>query len=150
MSRTQDATIATVRIDGLTKYRHRPSIDDLPEPFRSDAWQWFHRMLRKRQALGKPMRGPWLRAILMGQAKRLALNPPTSAWGRSMLAKRGGYAAQQKYRDAGRVGPKHPTHRAAAISANRRKYRAQQQLDAVERHRSGLLPKSRRKLLPIG
>jgi hypothetical protein len=136
-----------MRIEGLRKYRHRPSIEDLPEPFRSDAWHWYHRILRKRQSLGKPTRAPWLRAILIGQAKRLALNPPTSAWGRSMLAKRGGYATQQEYRAAGRVGPKHPAHRAAAISASRRRWRAQQQAEAQERQRFGLPQQRRRKLL---
>ena len=33
---------------------------------------------------------------------RLALNPPTSSWGRSMLAKRGGLAVQRRYRLEGR------------------------------------------------
>ena len=44
---------------------------------------------------------PWRRAILVGQAKRLALNPPDSAWGRRMLAKRGGLAVQEKYKREG-------------------------------------------------
>lgn len=43
----------------------------------------------------------WRRAILVGQAKRLALNPPDSAWGRKMLAKRGGLAAQRRRRREG-------------------------------------------------
>jgi hypothetical protein len=43
----------------------------------------------------------WRRAILVGQAKRLALNPPDSAWARRMLAKRGGLAVQEKYRREG-------------------------------------------------
>jgi len=140
-----------MRIEGLKSYRHRPSIEDLPEPFRSDAKQWYHRILRKRQSLGKPTRAPWLRAILMGQAKRLALNPPTSAWGRSMLAKRGGHATQQAYRDAGRVGPKHPAHRATLISAmQRERGHHDQHVEARERERRGLPPRPRRKLLPIG
>jgi hypothetical protein len=54
---------------------------------------------------------PWRFAILVGQAKRLALNPPTSAWGRSMLAKRGGLAVQRKYLIDGR----HPTKRATQV-----------------------------------
>lgn len=37
-------------------------------------------------------------AILTGQAKRLALNPPDSAWTRRMVAQRRGLAAQEKYR----------------------------------------------------
>jgi hypothetical protein len=40
----------------------------------------------------------WRYAILVGQAKRLALNPPDSAWGHKMLAKRGGLAVQMQYR----------------------------------------------------
>lgn len=40
---------------------------------------------------------PWLFALYVGQAKRLALHPPTSQWGRSMLAKRGGYGAQRRF-----------------------------------------------------
>ncbi|MGA7624442.1 MAG: hypothetical protein WCA91_12760 [Candidatus Acidiferrales bacterium] len=103
----------------------------------------------KTRALGKPMRGPWLRAILMGQAKRLSMNPPTSEWGRSMLAKRGGYAVQQKYRDAGRVGPKHPAHRAAAISASRRKWRSREESETRQRQQLGLPPKRRWKYLPV-
>jgi hypothetical protein len=51
---------------------------------------------------------PWRFAILCGQARRLALNPPDSAWGHRMLAKRGGLAVQRRYRLEGR----HPTARA--------------------------------------
>jgi hypothetical protein len=47
-------------------------------------------------------------AIYVGKAKYLALNPPTSEWGRLMLAKRGGKAVQRKYRLEGR----HPTEKA--------------------------------------
>lgn len=138
-----------MRIEGLKNYRHRPFIEDLPEPYRSDAWEWHGRMLRKRWALEKPMRGPWLRAILVGQAKRLALNPPTSAWGRSMLAKRGDYATQQRYRASGRVGPKHPARRGASISASSGSHRLQLQVEAEEREHLGLPTKPRRKLLYI-
>jgi len=44
-----------------------------------------------------------------------------SAWGRSMQAKHGGYAVQRLYRQEGRIGPDHPAHMAAQISAERRK-----------------------------
>jgi hypothetical protein len=104
----------------------------------------------KEKVAGKAHRGNVAAGDPDGQAKRLALDPPTSAWGRSMLAKRGGYATQHEYRAAGRVGPKHPAHRAASVSASRRKWRAQQQLEARERERLGLPLKPRRKLLPIG
>lgn len=58
----------------------------------------------------------WRLGILIGQARRLALNPPTAAWGRSMLAKRGGYAVQRAYRAEGR----HPTAKATRARLNRR------------------------------
>jgi hypothetical protein len=77
---------------------------------------WLHYFMQK----GKRERGSvprWLFAIYIGQAKRLALNPPTSAWGRSMRAKKGGYAVQRRYRREGRVGDKHPARIAAKIRA---------------------------------
>jgi hypothetical protein len=40
---------------------------------------------------------PWLYPILVGNARRLALNPPSSAWGRSMAAKKSGHAVQRRY-----------------------------------------------------
>ena len=48
---------------------------------------------------------------------------PTSKWGHTMLAKKGGYAVQRLYQAQGRVGMRHPAHRASAISASRRKFR---------------------------
>lgn len=70
----------------------------LPPPM---AYRWMHRFCER-------WRGDlpgWRLAILVGQARRLALNPPSSAWGRSMLAKRGGLAVQRKYRREGRHNP---------------------------------------------
>ena len=57
----------------------------------------------------------------MGQAKRLALNPPTSEWGRCMLAKRGGYAVQRRYQYEGR----HPTAKATQVRVSRIQLRKQ-------------------------
>jgi hypothetical protein len=54
---------------------------------------------------------PWLYGILCGQDKRLTLNPPSSGWGRSVHAKRGGYAAQRR----NPVEGKNPTARATAV-----------------------------------
>ena len=45
----------------------------------------------------------WRRAILVGQAKRLALNPPDSAWARRTLAKR--RASRAREVQAGRDRP---------------------------------------------
>ena len=138
-----------MRIEGLKKYRRRPSIEDLPEPLRLDALDWFRRMMQRRMALGK--RTPtWTRSILMSQAKRLALNPPTSAWGRSMLAKRGGKAVQRLYQLTNRTDDRHPAHRAAMISATRRAWRKREKQEAERRTRLGLPPKRRTKWLPVG
>ena len=75
---------------------------------------------------------------------RLALmsDDELSAWGRSMHGKRGGYAVQRRYWHEGRIGPDHPAHKAAEVSAAQRKWRKQEQL--------GLLPKPGVWHLPIG
>jgi hypothetical protein len=77
----------------------------------------------------------WLFALYVGQAKRLALNPPSYEWSRWMNAKKGGYAVQRKYRAEGR----HPTEKAtyarlAALNVRR---------EAERRKRLGLPPASR-------
>jgi hypothetical protein len=93
-----------MRIHQLDNYRDRnPNgyFHDLPLDIRVSATQWLDRFCKKWSG-NLP---PWRFAILVGQAKRLALHPPTSSWGRSMLAKRGGYALQRKLRLEG----KHPT-----------------------------------------
>src|SRR5882762_9984390 len=93
-----------MRIYQLDNYRGRnPNgyFHDLPLDIRIIATQWLDGFCKK-WAGNLP---PWRFAILVGQAKRLALNPPTSSWGRSMLAKRGGLALQRKLRLEG----KHPT-----------------------------------------
>ena len=94
-----------MRIAGLRKFDHRnPNgyFNDLPPQARMAAWRW----LAKFEARWGRNLPRWRRAILIGQAKRLALNPPDSAWGRSMLAKRGGNAVQRKYQAAGRHPPR--------------------------------------------
>jgi hypothetical protein len=99
-----------MKIVALEKYRRRDSkgyFEDLPWEIRNRAHQWLFRLCSK---WGRDLPS-WRFAILVGQAKRLALNPPTSTWGRSMLAKRGGLAVQRKYRLEGRK----PTERATQI-----------------------------------
>src|SRR5215813_9011593 len=89
------------RIPGLTKYQGRNPrgyFADLPWDARQRAQRWLW-LFRERWGNDLPQ---WRFAILVGQAKRLALNPPTSAWGRSMHAKRGGKAVQRRYRAEGR------------------------------------------------
>jgi hypothetical protein len=99
-----------MKIVALEKYRGRNPkgyFQDLPRETRFMAYWWLKRFL-DRWDRDLPA---WRFAILVGQAKRLALNPPTSAWGRSMLAKRGGLAVQRKYLVEGR----HPTQRATQV-----------------------------------
>ena len=104
------------KIEGLQKYRGRnPNgyFEDLPLEIQQKAHQWLDHLCQKWQS-NLPR---WKFAILVGQAKRLAWTTPEerSAWGRSMLARRGGYAVQRRYFLTGRTGKKHPALRAAWI-----------------------------------
>jgi hypothetical protein len=99
-----------MKILTLEKYRGRNPkgyFQDLPRQTQYEAYWWLDRFV-KRWRGDMP---PWRFAILVGQAKRLALNPPTSSWGRTMLSKRGGLAVQKKYASGGR----HPTERATQV-----------------------------------
>jgi len=99
-----------MKIVALEQYRGRNPkgyFQDLPWEIRNRAHQWLFRLCSK---WGHDLPA-WRFAILVGQAKRLALNPPTSAWGRSMHAKRGGLAVQRKYMLEGR----HPTQKATYV-----------------------------------
>lgn len=93
-----------MRIPRLADYPHKTGLgyfQELPPDARQRAYQWLDRFIRRREATHGGVPG-WLFPIYCGQAKRLALNPPTSSWGRSMLAKRGGLAVQRRYRLEGR------------------------------------------------
>lgn len=94
------------------------------------AWRWLWKFEAK---WGRNM-PRWRRAILIGQAKRLALMSAEerSSRGRSMLAKWGGHAAQRNYAAEGR----NPTGAATRARA----YRAQRRID------SALEAASRRKI----
>jgi hypothetical protein len=76
----------------------------------------------------------WRFAILVGQAKWLALNPPDSAWGRLMLAKRGGHAVQRKFIVEGR----HPTKLATRIRVLKQVRAKKAQAEAEFRKQYGL------------
>jgi hypothetical protein len=118
-----------MRIINLEKYRKcnpKGYFQDLPWEVRNRAYQWLYRLCSKWDR-DLPA---WRFAILVGQAKRLAINPPTSAWGRSMLAKRGGKAVQRKYSLEGR----HPTQKATQVRL------AQQRRKKLSVHASGLRP----------
>jgi len=87
---------------------------------------------------GKRERGsvaPWLFAIYVGQAKRLAVNPPGHEWSRRVNATKGGYAVQRKYRAEGR----HPTEKATHARLADLKVRK----EAERRKRLGLPPPAR-------
>ena len=112
-----------MRIPKLRKFRGRNPLGyfrDLPFDAQQRAHQWLHKFV-SRWGYDIPN---WRFAILVGQAKRLALNPPTSAWGRSMLAKRGGLAAQRKYRIDGRC----PTTAATAARLTKQRRRKKEEL----------------------
>jgi hypothetical protein len=78
----------------LFKRHHRKYerhlFDDLPMKLR---WEAERQLARLCDRWRGNLPG-WRMAILIGRARWLAQNPPTSEWGRSMLAKRGGYAVQ--------------------------------------------------------
>jgi hypothetical protein len=110
-----------MRISQLAKYRGRNPrgyFQDLTWRERQRAYQWLDRFVKRREATHGEVPA-WLFAIYVGQARRLTLNPPDSAWGRRMLAKRGGLACQRRYRLEG----KHPTTRATQCRVLRQKAR---------------------------
>jgi hypothetical protein len=124
-----------MRIAALKKYRRLAPAGhflDLAPEARARAYRWLDLFCTRRRAQGLTVE-PWLFAIYCGQARRLALNPPTSAWGRSMLAKRGGYAVQRQYVIEGRTGARHPVQKAARVSAQKRELRKAEE----ERERLG-------------
>jgi len=135
---------------------------DLPYEAQLEAGWLYRRMIEK---WGRDVPG-WRKAILIGQARRWAMlsADERSRWGRSMLAKRGGYAVQRKYQIEGRTGKKHPAHKASAKSAISRKQNKQDQdrraSSAYETafqprtvmqstDRGPQLPKLRSRLLPL-
>jgi|SRR5580704_12812066 hypothetical protein len=133
-----------MRISQLGSYRNRnPNgyFHDLPLDIRISATQWLKRFCKK-WAGNLP---PWRFAILVGQAKRLALNPPTSSWDRSMLAKRRGLALQRKLRLEG----KHPTAYATRCRVLKQNARKRALAEAEIRERLGLAPSARVKYLPL-
>jgi hypothetical protein len=116
-----------MRIESLLKYSGKnPNgyFNDLPPQARMAAWRWLGRLQENRRRKGKAT-PQWVRALLVGQAKRLALmsDAERSAWGRSMLAKRGGHAVQRRYVAEDR----NPT--AAATRA--RTYRFQREIEGA-------------------
>jgi hypothetical protein len=88
--------------------------ENMPEPYQSKARTIFRRLCN-RWAWNLPS---WRKAILAGRARRLATCPPDSKWGRTMRAKRGGYAVQEKYRREGRhpLGLNVSQHRHQALT----------------------------------
>jgi len=112
-----------VRILALEKFRRHGGsgyFHGLPTEVQYVAYRWLDKFIAKwRYDLPS-----WRLAILVGQAKRLALNPPTSKWGRCMLAMRGGLAAQQRYRTDGRC----PTQIATAVRLAKHRRRKKEEL----------------------
>jgi hypothetical protein len=136
-----------MRITQLDEYRHRDRagrFQDLPPSTRAAAHRWLDRFCTRRRTRGLAIE-PWLFAIYCGQARRLALNPPTSTWGRSMLAKRGGLALQRKLRMEG----KHPTAHATRCRLRKLDAKKRAEAEAEERASLGLQPPARANWLPL-
>jgi hypothetical protein len=127
-----------MRIEGLRKFRGRN-----PRGYFEDLlWEAKQRVQMYLSRFCERWRGDlprWRFAILVGQAQRLARmsDEDRSAWGRKMLAKRGGYAVQRRYRAEGRVGKLHPAHHAARVSASKRRWKK----TVKERERPGVIPR---------
>lgn len=107
-----------MRIQGLIKFRGRNPrgyFADLPWEVRQRAYHWLH-LFQRRWGRNLPR---WRFAILVGQAKRLARTTPEerSKWGRSMLGRRGGLAAQRRYH----IESRHPTQTATQSRVSQRK-----------------------------
>jgi hypothetical protein len=136
-----------MRISKLNNYRRRNPrgyFHDLPWDARQRAFRWLDRFITRREATHGSVPG-WLFAIYVGQAKRLALNPPTSFWGRSMLARRGGLAVQRRYRLEGRDATARAT-RCRVLKQNAKK-RANEEVKL--RDGMGLPAPARVKYLPL-
>lgn len=125
-------------IEGLKKCQRRRSkrgcFPELPPRVQEMANRWLDRF-RVRWKGNLPQ---WRLAILVGQAKRLALRPPTPEWGRSMLAKRGGYAVQQRYRMEG----KDPTEKATRVRVLRQKAMKAQDAQKAQEAQETHLPRN--------
>ncbi len=91
-----------MKIEGLRKYRGRPTISELSQPYRWQAEQNLSKMLAAARARGREL-DTWYVAILCGVAKREALNPKTREWGKWMMQRRAGLA---RWRSALRTGDK--------------------------------------------
>jgi len=129
-----------MRIVGLKRYRGRNPrgyFQDLPWDVRNRAHQWLNRFMKR---WGRDM-PRWRFAILVGQAKRLALTSAEerSKWGRSMLGKRGGHAVQHRYQIEGR----HPTASATLTRIHKQKAKLRADEEAQQRAQLGL-PEPRR------
>ena len=136
-----------MRIPNLDRYRHKTRLSyfqNLPWDARQRAYQWLDRFIKRWEAREGTIPA-WRFAILVGQAKRLALNPPTPAWGRSMHAKRGGLAVQRRYRLEGRDATARAT-RCRGLKQNAKK-RAND--EAKLRGSMGLPAPARVKYLPL-
>jgi hypothetical protein len=128
------------RIEGLRGQRGTGQVfDDLQLPLRVNAQRTFGRLCA-RWSRNLPQ---WRMPPLVGRARWLTLHPPDSAWGRRMLAKRGGRAVQRRYRLEGRTGRLHPARYAAVVSASMRRWRKRKRQDEERRARLGLPPKLR-------
>jgi hypothetical protein len=129
------------QLDNCRNSKHSRDFRDLPLDARAHAYRWLE-LFRERWGSDLP---PWRYAILVGQARRLALHPPDSAWGRRMLAKRGGLALQRKLRAEGR----HPTAHATRCRVLKQNAKRRAIAEAEVRASLGLPPPARVSYLPL-
>src|ERR1700682_737151 len=129
------------QLDSCRRRNPNGYFDDLPLDVCISATQWLDHFC-KRWAGDLP---PWRFAILVGQSKRLALHPPTSSWGRSMLAQRRGLALQRKLRLEG----KHPTAHATRCRVLKQNAKKRALAEARVRDNLGLPPPARVKYLQL-
>ena len=136
-----------MRIPNLDRYRRKTPLSyfqDLPWEARQRAYEWLNKFMKRWEAREGSV-APWRFAILVGQARRLALNPPTSSWGRSMLAKRGGLAVQRRYRLEGRDATARATQCRVIKQNTRKRAREEAKLGSS----MGLPEPARVKYLPL-
>jgi hypothetical protein len=131
-----------MRIEALDKYRNRnPNgyFTDLPWTAQQRAYQLLAKYCERWRGAPRPWRFP----ILVGRVAFWAQHTFTSERGRSMAAKKGGYAVQRMYRAEGRTGERHPAHKAAAVSSQVRRARKALKAKAEADRKAGITARDR-------
>lgn len=99
--------IESLKRHGKASHRRGRYFDDL-SPYARERAETL--LARWRIRWGEHNMPNWRLALLVGQARRLALNPPDGFWARRMAAAKGGHAVQRRYR----MEERNPTEAATA------------------------------------